>query len=780
MTDDDDDDEDDDALQASVNPGTVTEGQRVTLTCSTSCPLSGSPAFIWYRNGHPLPNSTQNVQFSASSEDAGSYSCAVRGYKDLSSSAVALSVRYAPKNTSVSISPSGEIMEGSSVTLTCSSNANPPVQSYTWFKNDTAVSTGSGQSYSITNISSEDSGQYHCEAMNQISSSRSPPLNVNVQYSPKNTYVSISPSGEIVEGSSVTLTCSSNANPPVQNYTWFKDNRVIASVRGSGRSYSITNISSEDSGQYYCEAKNKHGAQNSPAVPIDVQYGPQSTSVSVSPSGEIVEGSSVTLTCSSNANPPVQSYTWFKHNTGVTSVRGSGQNYTISNLRSEDSGQYYCEDNTCSTHANVSEATSAQAVTQRRPSEQDEAQYENVQPPRSNDQQEILYTTLKLPPSQNQQAVRHGNIQRQSGNQQEILYATVKVPPSHNQEEVQYACIQFPLSSAATRSSAVFYSARLLRAEIFSTWIDAVMLVKTICTIVVVLHLSVQGALAEGGWDVTYTSENICALKGTSVEMACTYTYPSSYTINTTFWCKDCTQWIGENPVDLASTPEYKGRVEYLGDMKQNSTLRLKNLTASDSGGYYFRFITNTQGGKWLGAGGSQISVTALQASVNPDTVTEGKRVKLNCSTTCTLSGSPAFIWNRNGHPLSFTNQSLTFSASSEDAGSYSCAVRGYEHLSSSAVTLSVTYAPKNTSASVSPSGEIVEGSSVTLTCSSNANPPVHNYTWFKKNETGVWQTGSHLLSQTALSDSNQEKPLLRQEESAAGQLYRFALVACD
>ena len=65
-------------------------------------------------------------------------------------------------------------------------------------------------------------------------------------------------------------------------------------------------------------------------------------SVSVSPSGEIEEGSSVTLTCSSEASPPVQRYTWFKENeTGVWQA-GSGQSLHFSNFRLWNSGQYYC------------------------------------------------------------------------------------------------------------------------------------------------------------------------------------------------------------------------------------------------------------------------------------------------------------------------------------------------------------------------------------------------------------------------------------------------------
>ncbi|MBN3318943.1 CD22 protein, partial [Atractosteus spatula] len=85
---------------------------------------------------------------------------------------------------------------------------------------------------------------------------------------PKSTSVSISPSGEIAEGSSVTLTCSSSANPLVKNYTWFKINGTGPLYKGPN--YTIINISSADSGQYYCEAQNEIGALNSTAVNLTV------------------------------------------------------------------------------------------------------------------------------------------------------------------------------------------------------------------------------------------------------------------------------------------------------------------------------------------------------------------------------------------------------------------------------------------------------------------------------------------------------------------------------
>ncbi|MBN3307231.1 TUTL protein, partial [Amia calva] len=127
--------------------------------------------------------------------------------------------------------------------------------------------------FKLTGIRSSDSRKYYF----RITIDRHPKsvlglngVNLSVADAPKDTSVSVSPSGEIVEGSSVTLTCSSNANPPEQNYTWFKTNGSAVWEKGSGQSFTITNISPGDSGQYYCEAHNKHGAHNSTAVPLPV------------------------------------------------------------------------------------------------------------------------------------------------------------------------------------------------------------------------------------------------------------------------------------------------------------------------------------------------------------------------------------------------------------------------------------------------------------------------------------------------------------------------------
>ncbi|XP_049325945.1 B-cell receptor CD22, partial [Astyanax mexicanus] len=167
-----------------------------------------------------------------------------------------------------SIRPSGKIVEGSSVTLTCSSDGNPPVE-YTWYKGSSSVATG--KTFKLNKISSVNSGEYKCRSSNKHGEKYSDTVTLNVLYPPKSVSVSISPSGKLVEDSSVTLTCSSDGNPPVQKYTWFKKVDKDVQQKWTGQIYSITNIRSADSGEYQCMATNTQGSQSSEYKTLTVQ-----------------------------------------------------------------------------------------------------------------------------------------------------------------------------------------------------------------------------------------------------------------------------------------------------------------------------------------------------------------------------------------------------------------------------------------------------------------------------------------------------------------------------
>ncbi|XP_031418303.2 B-cell receptor CD22-like isoform X2 [Clupea harengus] len=233
--------------------------------------------------------------------------------------------------------------EGSTVTLTCMSEADPPVQTYTWIKKSGAVELKSGKEKTLifSKIRSEDRGEYICQAANRIGQQDSPVVSVKVLYPPKNTRIESDASGEMIEGSTVTLTCMSEADPPVHTYTWIKKSGAVELKSGKEKTLIFSKIRSEDRGEYLCQAANRIGQQDSPAVSVQVSYRPKKTTVSFSHDSVIAMGNTVTLTCSSDANPPVEIYTWFK--VGESTPVGSGQQYSITNISSEDGGQYYCE-----------------------------------------------------------------------------------------------------------------------------------------------------------------------------------------------------------------------------------------------------------------------------------------------------------------------------------------------------------------------------------------------------------------------------------------------------
>uniref|UniRef100_I3IUT8 B-cell receptor CD22-like n=1 Tax=Oreochromis niloticus TaxID=8128 RepID=I3IUT8_ORENI len=246
----------------------------------------------------------------------------------------------APKPPSVSVSPSGEIKEGTSVTLTCSSDANP-ASAYVWYKinNQTPLSTDSQLSFK--SIQPADSGEYYCTAENRLGTSTPTNISVDVKYAPKFVSVTVSPSNEFREGGAVTLTCSSDANPAAQ-YSWYKKNGQ--KPLSNERQLSFSSIQPSDSGEYYCTAQNKVARKRSESTSIDVKYAPKPPSVSVSPSGEIKENISVTLTCSSDANP-ASAYVWYKMN-NRTPLSTDSQ-LSFKSIQSADSGEYYCTIQCC-------------------------------------------------------------------------------------------------------------------------------------------------------------------------------------------------------------------------------------------------------------------------------------------------------------------------------------------------------------------------------------------------------------------------------------------------
>uniref|UniRef100_A0A671Y3C5 Ig-like domain-containing protein n=1 Tax=Sparus aurata TaxID=8175 RepID=A0A671Y3C5_SPAAU len=265
----------------------VEEGTSVSLKCSAPAPcLSHPPALTWSSSlGHIQESLQENLDrtqvqtsvltFTASHLHHGKeISCtAVYNKQDGSTQSVSTSLKVdisdPPKNTTVSVRPSGPVPENSRVTLTCSSTANPAVRSYTWYRadGDQEVVMGTGKVLDIT--ASDVSATFSCKAENDVGAGRSNTRKIEVQYSPKHTTVSVSPSGPVPEDTDVTLTCSSTANPAVKNYTWYRADGGLETLIGTGHVLNIK--ASKVIGPFFCQAENVLGAGRSNISEIDVQ-----------------------------------------------------------------------------------------------------------------------------------------------------------------------------------------------------------------------------------------------------------------------------------------------------------------------------------------------------------------------------------------------------------------------------------------------------------------------------------------------------------------------------
>ncbi|KAL6459779.1 hypothetical protein MHYP_G00315380 [Metynnis hypsauchen] len=266
--------------QMEVQDRRVLEGSSVSLFCSafSLCPTQ-PPTLTW----SPLPTNssqeqTQNTSFISSQlsfitthlhHDLRINCTATYQLKKVTKPtrrSVVLHVLYAPRNTSVSASPSGPVMLGRSVSLNCSSDGNPAVN-YTWYReNGEQIETG--PSLTITETDETHSGLYYCRAQNQHGAQNSS-VQLDIQYAPRNTLVSASLSGPVMWGRSVSLNCSSDGNPAVK-YSWYRDGQHIE----TGPSLTINKTDDTHSGLYCCRAQNQHGDQTS-SVQLDIQYAPQ-------------------------------------------------------------------------------------------------------------------------------------------------------------------------------------------------------------------------------------------------------------------------------------------------------------------------------------------------------------------------------------------------------------------------------------------------------------------------------------------------------------------------
>uniref|UniRef100_A0A8C7WMC4 Myelin associated glycoprotein n=1 Tax=Oryzias sinensis TaxID=183150 RepID=A0A8C7WMC4_9TELE len=172
---------------------------------------------------------------------------------------------------SVWVNVSSEVMEGSSVTLHCEVDSNPPPRiSWMFGEQELLWDTASNVSLFLDDVTPQNEGIYTCVGDNGFGAMNTS-MYLSVRYPPREPVVNESMT--VLEGSSLALHCSTQGNP-APTLTWLKDGELVGTITADELSVlEVIEVTPQGDGQYRCLAENEHGRASS-SFNITVEYAP--------------------------------------------------------------------------------------------------------------------------------------------------------------------------------------------------------------------------------------------------------------------------------------------------------------------------------------------------------------------------------------------------------------------------------------------------------------------------------------------------------------------------
>ncbi|XP_045652639.1 B-cell receptor CD22 [Ursus americanus] len=255
------------------NPTRIREGDTVTLSCNYSSSNPRVTRYEWDFQGFRRENSPGMLIIQKVAWDTMPITCAACNQWCSWAPSVNLDVQHAPKDVRIlQISPSSEIHSGYRVLLGCNfSSSRPRDVHFFWKKN--GIFLKEGKELGFDSISPEDAGSYNCFVNNSIGQTMSEARMLRVLYAPRKLRVVISPKDQVMEGKKAVLTCESDANPPIFQYTWFDWNNQ--NLHHYDQMLRLDPVKIQHSGAYWCEAANQLGRAQSPPSTLTVYYSPE-------------------------------------------------------------------------------------------------------------------------------------------------------------------------------------------------------------------------------------------------------------------------------------------------------------------------------------------------------------------------------------------------------------------------------------------------------------------------------------------------------------------------
>ncbi|KAM7421739.1 hypothetical protein PAMA_015739 [Pampus argenteus] len=191
--------------------------------------------------------------------------------------------------------------------------------------------------------------------------------------------------------------------------------------------------------------------------------------------------------------------------------------------------------------------------------------------------------------------------------------------------------------------------------------------------------------------DVKYP-EPVCAVEGSTVTLPCSFTPLKSFTqdgkevqlkILRVRWCVNHLICQGSTPSVFDSRSIItNSRYQYLGDLKGNCTLKIRDIQMIDNTTFRFRMEANYNKGHYTGMSGVRVTVTEapqmrITSSHDAAQLSQGQTVTLHCTAVHCASHLPEVTWFKDGHPHPQSGPTLQLSPlTAKDSGNYTCALK--------------------------------------------------------------------------------------------------------
>ncbi|XP_052103319.1 hemicentin-1-like [Mytilus californianus] len=356
---------------------TVTIGDSVTMTCSVTANPQHTTVYWQYISGGLSTNVNIGGRFSGSSVNSpsltisnvqlsnqGTYVCYATNSVGTGRGAnvILLVIGNVPSVSLTRTFFTGNY--GETIILGCTVSAYPNVTSVYWHKVSGSTTstvemsnsryTGSSvsiPSITVTNLNSNDAGNYTCLAANSVGTGQSRQGTLTVIGNlPVVTVRQSTYSTKI--GNTITLVCEVLANPAHTAVYWTRQSinnisetlNPASSTKFSGSttqspSLTINNVVLSDEGNYTCHATNVVGTGQSSKAFFGV-VGNSPTSIAIRPSAiSVNEGQTITATCTADGSLTI-TFTWFKGNS--TTQFSNGSILQIISVKRTDAGTYQC------------------------------------------------------------------------------------------------------------------------------------------------------------------------------------------------------------------------------------------------------------------------------------------------------------------------------------------------------------------------------------------------------------------------------------------------------